>query len=246
MPVKGVLIMVLIIVSTVLCIPLYNALAPMGGDYSQTTTVSYTSVVDVDVDVPVSEDTHVSRFGFESRMERFVMPDDPAVRQVAAAIMEDVDDASDLRELARIARNWVGFNIDYRSDQDAHGHAEWWQLPCETLRLGAGDCEDRTLLFVSICEAMGIDTVLVKEPDHLSAAVKVPARTYDDTVEWEGETYVTADPGSAYIGSNDPDVLFLVDTDFNWTTYGLILVADLAMLSVVLGILIGVIFRWRA
>lgn len=49
------------------------------------------------------------------------------------------------------ARAWVLNNIRYVRDIDSQRVPDYWQTPEETLELGTGDCEDRTLLFMYLC-----------------------------------------------------------------------------------------------
>jgi hypothetical protein len=52
-------------------------------------------------------------------------------------------------------RDWVGNNIQYRSDSEIHGESEFWQFPNETIQLRTGDCEDFSLLLCSLLRADG-------------------------------------------------------------------------------------------
>ena len=50
---------------------------------------------------------------------------------------------------------WVSTNIVYKSDMDAHGRREEWQLPEQTYYLMTGDCEDFALLLGYFADKLG-------------------------------------------------------------------------------------------
>jgi predicted transglutaminase-like cysteine proteinase len=52
-------------------------------------------------------------------------------------------------------RTWVASHISYVFDENAHGVPDYWQTPSETLNLGTGDCEDLSILLVSLLRAYG-------------------------------------------------------------------------------------------
>lgn len=52
-------------------------------------------------------------------------------------------------------RDWVGNNVKYKYDSEAHGQSDYWQLSRETLELRTGDCEDFAILLCSLLRADG-------------------------------------------------------------------------------------------
>jgi len=52
-------------------------------------------------------------------------------------------------------RDWCGSQIKYMYDSEAHGEEDYWQLPCETLQLQHGDCEDSAILLCSMLRRAG-------------------------------------------------------------------------------------------
>ena len=82
----------------------------------------------------------------------FITPRDPVVIQKEAQITTNPF-IPDLIEL----RDWVANNIKYRYDSEAHGMSDYWQLPRETISLGTGDCEDFSILLVSLLRANGYE-----------------------------------------------------------------------------------------
>ncbi len=195
--VRGVRLLICALILTFLTLPIYQVAVPVDGDYSDTEPVSYLRVVDVTVETP-SDNRWPSLHKFLTPvLEHYVMPDDPAVRQVADALDAHAQKwGYSERRTAELVHSWVASNIRYESDEDAHGRADYWQTPYETLRRGTGDCEDFAVLFCSICEALGLETVIVSEPGHVSAAVLVDVEVADTTVSYSGRTYVAVETTS--------------------------------------------------
>ena len=169
-------------------------LMPSGGDYSDTVAVDYGDVV---LEVPADDAEWFVHGGFPWGYYRLVMPEDPAV----VALSESIRDACGTEWgylLAEAARQWVHDSIRYVTDPEAHGRADWWQTPYETLRLGTGDCEDMSALLASVLVCLGFDTVLVREDGHLMVGVFVWDHGTDGigTVGFRGETYLVSDPTS--------------------------------------------------
>ena len=100
------------------------------------------------------------RAGVSQQGSSFITPDVP---QVSAKVQELTDDFSQKtlwRDYGRIFR-WISLNIQYSSDsplpllpESVEENLEWendfWRLPVETIRDGAGDCEDLSLLLTSM------------------------------------------------------------------------------------------------
>lgn len=81
----------------------------------------------------------------------------PQIRDLAISIVKgDGVPARDKKEQALSLARWVRDNIYY-----VHEMPERFQLPTETLRLKAGDCDDATTLLGSMLEAIGIPSLLV-------------------------------------------------------------------------------------
>jgi len=53
--------------------------------------------------------------------------------------------------------HWVGVNVKYVSDPNG---LEYVASPLETLRIGAGDCDDFAVLIASLYESIGLDAVI--------------------------------------------------------------------------------------
>jgi hypothetical protein len=81
----------------------------------------------------------------------------PQVRDLSVGVIKNAGVAPrDKREQALALARWVRDNIYY-----IHELPERFQLPTETLRLKAGDCDDHTSLLCSMLESVGIPSMLV-------------------------------------------------------------------------------------
>lgn len=81
----------------------------------------------------------------------------PQVRDLAITIIKSAGaEPRDKKAQALALAVWVRDNIYY-----VHELPERFQLPTETLRLGAGDCDDATTLLASMLESIGIPSMLV-------------------------------------------------------------------------------------
>src|SRR6185369_12363360 len=79
------------------------------------------------------------------------------IRNLALKIIADAGCIARDKKCQAIALgSWVQDNVYY-----VHEMPERFQLPDETLRLKAGDCDDATTLVASLLEAVGIPAALV-------------------------------------------------------------------------------------
>ncbi len=242
--VRGVRLVICALILTFMFLPIYFMTVPLDGDYSETESVQYLRTVDVTVDVPSDNKWPTLPKLYTPMMERYVMPDDPAVRQVADAL-EAYGERWDYseRRLAEVAKRWVTTNIHYTLDSEVHGCDDYWQTPYQTLRLGTGDCEDMAILYLSICEALGFETVLVSETNHISVGVLVEPMESDYTVSFGGKVYVAAETSmSGPLGGSEPDVLAVYPTHAGLAVY-LIMLADALAICLMFYIMKGVVFR---
>lgn len=91
--------------------------------------------------------------------------------------------------LNRRVASGIRYRRDPRGGADPPGRTDHVQSPTETLRLGAGDCEDQSILLVSLLGSVGFKTYLAFTTDHvyplvcferrLSELVEVALRTRD-------------------------------------------------------------------
>lgn len=89
----------------------------------------------------------------------------PAVFELARQITAKVPEKSWKNE-ARAILSWVQKNIRYV--KDVRG-VETLQTPVQTLRIGAGDCDDKSMLTAALMESIGHPTRFMAvgmQPDH--------------------------------------------------------------------------------
>jgi len=95
-------------------------------------------------------------------------------------------------DTASVVLAFVQTAISYGRDIAIYGQQEYWASPEETLRMRAGDCEDKAVLFRYLAERMGLDTVLVviegSSPGHIAAAVALEG-TYETILIVDGQEY---------------------------------------------------------
>jgi len=82
------------------------------------------------------------------------------------------------------AYNWIGNNIEYRSDFEVWNTVEYWQSPTTTLEKGTGDCEDFAILFSAFAQELGYRTcevaIVFKENDGHAVSC-IDGNWYDPT-----------------------------------------------------------------
>jgi hypothetical protein len=99
-----------------------------------------------------------------------VDPNDKYVKQIAEDILERTKGFTD-KQRVTVALNFVQTGIDYEYDDRLCG-GDFILLPLETLYLGVGDCEDKSILLMSIYLAMGYDAVLLSYYEHVAVGVR--------------------------------------------------------------------------
>lgn len=93
------------------------------------------------------------------------------VREVAAAFTA-MGEAEGYTRAEQI-ENVIAFvqSLAYTSDQETIGSAEYPRYPLETLADDGGDCEDAAILIASILHEMGVQTALLKLPEHIAVGI---------------------------------------------------------------------------
>lgn len=94
------------------------------------------------------------------------------IRKAVASIGYDMDSYNDYRKCITI-QSFVTSGIRYEFDEDVYGCSDYAQTPVETLYLRTGDCEDVSILFVSIARGFGIDSELILYDGHCTAGVRI-------------------------------------------------------------------------
>lgn len=96
--------------------------------------------------------------------------------------------------------------IDYEFDNVTRGQNEFWRYPLETLFDLYGDCEDSSILFAALMEAMGYDAVLLLLPGHCAVGLHCPMAS-GTCYDYDGKQYYyceTTNTGWS-IGNLPPD-----------------------------------------
>lgn len=86
--------------------------------------------------------------------------------------------------------------FDYKTDDAQFGREKYFFVE-EALHYPYSDCEDRSVLLSWLVrELLGLKTVGLHFPGHITTAVllKTPPQPKWDTVRWQGQSYVIADP----------------------------------------------------
>ncbi len=106
-------------------------------------------------------DSNVSRVFDETSCFSFITPNDPSVISLKNEILHDPIAA--LTPDWMKFRDWVGNEIEYKSDSEIHGERDFWQFANETIQLKTGDCEDFSILLCSLLRSnnWGTDSVYV-------------------------------------------------------------------------------------
>lgn len=63
-----------------------------------------------------------------------------------------------------IFQNMRAYGVEYTTD--AHVSGDYVQFPIETLKNKGGDCEDNAILFASLLESVGIESIVILVPGH--------------------------------------------------------------------------------
>lgn len=146
-------------------------------------------------------------------MKSFVTSDDEVI-QIVADKLKDLAEGENYNDTVTVnfILRFVQTVITYKSDNETQGCIEYWSYPVETLVDKKGDCEDTSVLFASITDALEYDTVLLfyilgEDYGHLAVGVHLKADpgayiTYGDKRYYYCETTT---PGYE-IGRLPPDI----------------------------------------
>lgn len=72
---------------------------------------------------------------------------------------------------AQCILDFVTYTVNYTSDQSLYGQSEYFATAYGTLYLRKGDCEDSSILFVSLASYCGFKTYLISPPGHMAGGV---------------------------------------------------------------------------
>ncbi len=125
--------------------------------------------------------------------------DDAAISEITGWIREQaIDRGYPAEDFPRIIASFVQ-SLPYTSDKVTAGFDEYARYPYETLYDNGGDCEDTSILVVSMLQELGYDAVLILLPDHMAAGVEC-----GNTIE------------GAYYTHNGKQYCYLETTGANW------------------------------
>lgn len=105
----------------------------------------------------------------------------------AAASLVAIGRGSSGMPLLAAVNSWTNAKIRYAEDRDLYGTADYWASAGETLRRGAGDCEDIAIAKMQLLAAMGVNrddmylTVArdtVRAADHAVLVVKMDGKAW--------------------------------------------------------------------
>ncbi len=119
----------------------------------------------------------------------FVTSDDPIILDLLSKLEDMAEDEqfSDRKTVDFVLSFCQG--IEYSLDDDTVGVIEYWRFPVETLYDQTGDCEDTSLLFASLIEAMGYDAVMIMPPEHMAVGVAWSTIPGGASIQYGGKSY---------------------------------------------------------
>lgn len=110
-----------------------------------------------------------------------ITPNDPIVKNTVDSIMRD---KFPLYPGWMAIKDWIASNIEYSYDNGDH-----WKLPRETIQSGYGDCEDYSILMVSMLRAAGWSVneayVVIGKPKSGSGGWHAWVRLNVDIIGWQ-------------------------------------------------------------
>jgi len=157
-------------------------------------------------------------------MASFVTSGDQVVETLAnkLKILAEDENFNESNTINFILR-FIQENVNYVLDNESKDCTEYWRYPVETLVEKKGDCEDSSVLFASIIDALEYNTVLlfyVLEGDigHLAVGIHLEGGSYGEYIIYNNEKYYYCETTSYgfNIGEipsdikNDPDKIIPV------------------------------------
>jgi transglutaminase-like putative cysteine protease len=101
----------------------------------------------------------------------FVTSDDEVIIEIANELSSlGQNQGYDYYEVVNFVLKFVQ-SLEYSFDNATTSSNDYWRYPIETLVDEGGDCEDTSILFASLMEAMGYDAVLLLPSGHAAVGV---------------------------------------------------------------------------
>lgn len=135
-------------------------------------------------------------------LNRLVEPAEPSIRNTSAEIALSYPGAYNIYQICAIFDN---VQEQIKSVNDPRGH-DFWSAANETLKIGAGDCDDKAILISSMLEAVDSKTRIYLTNTHAFAAVYIGNGTK--------ATEAAVNGARAYYGN--VDVNYLTDEYGSW------------------------------
>lgn len=111
----------------------------------------------------------------------------PAFRELVAGKSEE--------EAVRMMLSFTRKALVYKTDKEAYHEDNLMFTPEQTLLSPYSDCEDRAVLFsYMVKELLGLKTVFLEYPNHISVAVHFSSRAYGKPVAYNGDYYSVCEP----------------------------------------------------
>ena len=184
----GVLMLAMAMFSTILVATMIPNAVSDTDDYIHTkfkwsNTTEYELYLTIPVaDVEGYRNSMIPRMYCPIAADRFII-EDTTIREIAEKFNDMTIGRSDEYRV-NFVNVFVHKCIEYVDDQIVHHHREYFQYPVETLLLRTGDCEDMSILCVSILRAMGYDSILLATMDHCMVGVNIDANgRYTDVLD---------------------------------------------------------------
>lgn len=115
--------------------------------------------------------------------------DDAYIKSLVSALKEaQVENRFSKRQLVDFTVAFVQ-SLPYYFDLDSTGYDNYAKYPLETLVDNGGDCEDTSILMVSLLKEMGYGTVLLLYPKHMAVGVKGTDEMPGTFYEFKGSKY---------------------------------------------------------
>jgi hypothetical protein len=124
-----------------------------------------------------------------SEKAAFVTSDESIIIQIANEMKSRASGNNlDYKETVNFALSFVQ-SLKYAYDNESVGSNEYWRFPVETLIDELGDCEDTSVLFASLMEAMGYDAVLLGLPGHIAVGISCDEDCSGPYYNYNGKQY---------------------------------------------------------
>ena len=115
-----------------------------------------------------------SRMFRSMKLFDYIIIEDPTIEKVADNIKMITSEYPDDLSKVQCALDFVNFSIDYEFDIVNYQTGEYFATAYEILYIRSGDCEDTSLLFVSIAGYMGYDVYMIPMIVHMGGGVVIP------------------------------------------------------------------------